>query len=351
LRNIASVKTYFLSFLRWAARNSQQSSVWSEVLFTLTRTFPTLFDSFANQDDAQFHLISCAESPVSLEYVNLIAKSYQRQVDLFKTNVSQIYTALEKLLFQNNIKEAERFMRDVIVTHFSLITNLEELLQMLIRACSSVSIESRTEFCHEIIAPISYELSKKKSNKKLAGIFFDLILAILDLNVIEAPECACRILAISDFYTWKQLDKQLTHLVQSCIAYDQLVIDSYFSPLDSLEDIVKIIHERVKSNPTILHATHETALQAIFKWSSIINDKTGKTYGRHVFKLGQKMTDIIDPRQITVDICRQLFEILQKRLDNNDEPCDLDQVHDHFFNVSLLINKHQISSIFFVAYC
>ncbi len=310
------------------------------MIFTLTRTFPTLFHSFTDPDDARFHLTSCVEPPVSADYVSCIAKSYQIQPDLFKTNESQIYSAMEKLISQNNIKEAERFMRDIIVTHISLITNPEELIHMLIRTCSSVNIESRDIFCKEIVSHIAYAFARHKFNKKFAGIFFDLILAILDLNIEEAPESACRLLEINEFYPWKQLDKQITHLIQSCIAYDQFLLDSNSSKLNVLENIISKIQDRIKTFPMLHSATHETALQAVIKWAAIINNNTGKTYGRHVFKMGQKMTELIDRQKITVDICSKLIEILQKRIDNNDETYDFSHDVDSFLDVSLFINNN-----------
>jgi len=320
--------------------------VWLEVTHTLSNTFPTLFDSFTNPDDARLHLQACVEAPVLSSYVDLMAKCYQRQPDLFKTNTSQIYIAIEKLVLQNKMKEAEYFTRNVITTHFNLITDLEELLHMLIRICPLVNIESQNYFCENIISSISYELTKKKSNKKFAGLFFDLILAILDLTIIEAPPCAARILNIADFYPWKQLDKQLTHLIQSCVAYDKIVRDSHFSKLDTLEDILKFIRERATANITILHATHESALQAVFKWSTMINNDTGKLYDKHVFKMGELMTELIDRKQITVDICSRFLEILQRRIDNNDEIYET-KICDQFLTVSLFMTKYLFISLFF----
>lgn len=204
--------------------------------------------------------------------------------------------------------------------------------------CSIINIESRDSFCHEIISPMSYELSRKKFHKKLAEIFFDFILAIIDLHIIEASTCACRILDISEFYPWKQLDKQIIHLVQSCVTYDDISTDSSSSKLDDLTKILCKIHERAKTNQTIFYATHQTAVQAILKWSSIINKDTGNAYSTHVFKMGEEMTKLVDLQQVTVDLCIQLLEILQKRIDNNDEPNDLNNVDDYFLQVSLFRN-------------
>jgi hypothetical protein len=341
------LKYLFSSFRRWAAQHSQQSTVWSGVQSNLARAFPNLFDSFTNPNDDQLHLIACVEPPVSLDYVTLITQFYQKHVDSFKTNESQIYTNIEKFVSQNHIKEAERFMRYVIIPHFDSITNLEELLHMLIRTCSTVSIESRDEFCKALIYPISYELTKKKFHKKFAGIFFDFILAILDLNIIDAPPCAYRILEISDFYPWKQLDQQLIHLLQSCVLYDQMTSDSSSREPEKLEKILDIIHQRAKTNVTIYHATHEVALQAILKWSTIINNNTGKPYDSHVFEMGKQMTELVDQQKITSDICIQFIEILQKRID---EPNAISKDDVYFLTVSLFLKTNHLFIIFLV-YC
>ncbi len=60
------------------------------------------------------------------------------------------------------------------------------------------------------------------------------------------------------------------------------------------------------------------------------------------------MTQLVDLQQVTVDICIQLIEIIQKRIDSNDESNYFDQV-DHFLNVSLVKGKNQLikSSFFF----
>jgi len=257
-------------------------------------------------------------------------------------NANQVYAAIEKLVLDDKLKEAEHFMRDVIVPHFASITNLNELISIFIRLCSSVRHESRIYFCKEFISPISYELTKKKFHKKFAEIFFDFILAILDLHIIEALTCAYRILNINEFYPWKQLDKQLTHLIQSCSTYDQIINDSTFSELGNLSQILRLIQQRAKANITIFHATHEVALQAILKWSNIVNKDTGKSYSRHVFEMGEAMTELVDQQKITTDTCIRLIEILQKRIDDNDEPRDFNQPDDRFLMVSLIVNRKKL---------
>ncbi|CAF3723633.1 unnamed protein product [Rotaria sordida] len=328
---MTNMRSSFQKLYRWAALNSYQSKIWSEVPCVLTCTLPTLFNNYTNSDDVQYYLTTCLEPSISSDYVKLISKSYQCQVDMFKTNASQIYTTIVKLVSQNRIDDAGYFMDNVLIIHFNSISNLEELLHMLIHICSLVNIESRSLLCKTLISPISYELTNKKCNKNLARIFFDFVLAILNLNIIEAPKYADHMLSINDFYPWKQLDKQITHLIQSCINYDNIINDEYFSELDNLRKILSLINERSKIHVTILHATHESALQAVLKWSTIINNDTGKPYDKHVFEMGQPMTELIDRRQIPVDICSKFLEILRKQIDNNDEIYDFNYFHHNFF--------------------
>ncbi|CAF4671529.1 unnamed protein product [Rotaria sp. Silwood1] len=325
------MRSSFQQLYRWASRNSYQSKIWSEVLLVFERTLPTLFNSYTNSDDALSYLTTCLEPSISSNYVLWISKSYQCQIDLFKIHVSEIYTIIEKLVSQNRIDHAEYFMNNVLIIHFNSILNLEELLHMLIHICSLVNIESRSLLCKTLISSISYELTKKKFNKQLAELFFDFILAILNLNIIEAPKIADRIISISDFYPWKQLDKKITQLIQACITYDNILNDTFDTDIDQLEKILSLIYERSKTNITILHATHDLALQAILKWSTIINNETGQPYGKHVYRMGQTMMDLIDQKQITVDICRKFLEIFQKQIDNNDATYDFHQLNDNFF--------------------
>jgi hypothetical protein len=266
----------------------------------------------------------------------MLAKALERQPDLFKAHSSQLYTALEKLISQNNIKEAEYLVRYAIVIHFDLITQLDELLHMLIRVCPSlVDAHTRSHFCKLIISPLSYALVKKKPNKKVAVTLFDLLVAILDLCVIEAPECAYRMLDISEFYPWKQLGEQLTHLVRSCIAYDQIIVTSLSCKLDKLASILKLTGERSQANPTVLSATREAALEAVMKWSSPVNVETGQLYQKHVYAMGEQMTRLIDNRQFSVEFCSKLLAVVQNHVARNDDPTyHVDESYGRFLIVS-----------------
>ncbi|CAM4771267.1 unnamed protein product [Rotaria magnacalcarata] len=326
-----NMRSSFQRLYRCAALNSHQSDVWSAVLNVLNRTYPTLFNSYTNSEEATFYLTSCAEPAISADYVHLISQGYKSDLELFKTNISLICTIMEKLVLQNRVDACRYFMDNALIVHFKLITNFEELLQMLIRMCSSVNTESRNSFCKSVISPITYELSSKKCKKELAGLFFDFILAILSFTIMDAPKFAYNILAIGEFYPWKQLDTKITQLIQSCITYDNIAYDTRNTDLDYLNQILSIIRERAKVNPTMLRATHTLALEAVLKWSSIINNDTGKPYSRHVFGMGVVMAELVDQQQVSVESCSKLLRIFRKLIDPDDEIFELNQLYDQFF--------------------
>ena len=341
---------HILLLSRWAVHHDHESIVWSEVNKVLLRESPTLFESFSTPDELLIHLDACAESPISKDYVYAIAKYYQNHVDLFQTHANQIFTAMEKLIIQDGLKAAECFMEYVIIGCFNSITNHEELLQTFTRFCPLVPPASRDYFCKNFIASLSYELSNKKYPKKLAPFFFDLLLAILDLRVMQAPSCAYRVINISEFYPWKQLDKQLTRLIQSCVTYDTVTDDSKNEP-NNLTGILTLIKERGKVNKSIFQATHQVALQAIFKWSSIIDITTGQLYPKQAFTMGEVMTHLLEQQKITADICMQLLQALQKRIENNDESKTNNAPDDSFLVVRFLQRATSIIPFSFLECC
>ena len=295
-------------------------------------------------DDARIHLTACSEAPLCSAYVDMLSRSYKDHVDLFKANELQVYATVERLISANDVKCADAFVSSVIVKHMDSIRDAEQLLRMCLRLCSSVHPESRDQFCKVLVSALSYELQKPKFSKKLAPLFFDLVVAILDLHVIDAPACAYRILYKSEFYPWKDLSGPLTHLVQSCVTYDTLVSTSHFSSLDQLEQILNLIGERAKATVSIFRATHETALKAVLKWLLMVDDQTGQIYGSHVFKMGGYMLSLIDEQQVTVDTCSRLLEILKRRLDD-----EINSDYRYFLQVRSFVmirNRiHDISSL------
>ena len=327
---------FVFSFVsRSAARHCQESVIWAEVNWALLGSCPTLFDTFNNPDDILTHLVACAEPSISNDYVDALAKYYQNHPEALQKHTTHVFASLEKIIIQDNLKAAEPLMEKAIIHCFNSITNHEELLQMFIRLCSTVQPASRDDFCKRFITPLTYELSNKKFPKKLAPLFFDLLMAILDLHVMQAPSCAYRLIDISEFYPWKQLDKQITHLVQSCVAYDSVTDGSEKEP-ENLTRILRLIQERAKMNKGILQATHEIALQAIFKWSVIVDTTTGRPYPKQAFTMGEAMAGLVEEQKVTADICIRLMEALQKRIENDDEPRDNYSVDDAFLIVNIL---------------
>ena len=301
----------------------------------IARTFPTLFDIFATSEDLQLHLSAAVTPPVASDYVNLLARSIQRQPDLFKANSSHIYAAIEQLVIHNNIKEADSILTYAILHHFALITNHEEIINLFLRLCSVVTdVECRHSFSKLLIEHFTYELAKKKPNKKLAVSCFDLLVAIADLNVAEALASVKRLIAISEFYPWKQLDKQLTHLIQSCSAYDEVLDDKENRDLSITADILKLVYDRSKTNASILQATHEPALEATLKWTSGRNVADGERYREYVYEMGKSMTELVDEKRMSVDTCRQLIAVLQKRIDDLDEDThEVNYAYEGFLSV------------------
>ena len=122
--------------------------------------------------------------------------------------------------------------------------------------------------------------------------------------------------------------------------------------MDDLEKILHILAQRAQQFDNIKRAVHAIALQAVFKWSTIINQQTGKFYDFYVFSMGRELAELIDLRQMNVDICIQLIDILQKRIDRNDEPYDLRDQDDYFLHVNFIFFfvKNQLNIYIFVLF-
>ncbi|CAF0913617.1 unnamed protein product [Adineta ricciae] len=337
-----TMRSSYQQLYRHAVLRSHESTIWSQISCVIARTFPTIFDVFATPEDLQLHLSAAVTPPVAFDYVNLLAQSLQRQPDLFKSNSSHIYAAIEQLVVHNNIKEADSILTYAIVHHFGLITNHEEIINLFIRLCSTVTdVECRHSFCKLLIAPFIYELAKKKPSKKLAVSCFDLIIAIADLKVPEALPSIKRLVAISEFYPWKQLDKHLTHLIQVCSAYDEVSGDNKNKDLSILADVLKVVHDRTKTNASILQATHEPALEAVLKWTSGKNEADGEGCREYVYEMGKLMTELVDEKRVSADTCRQLVAVLQKRVNDLDgDSYEVNYAYEGFLSaVTTLITR------------
>jgi hypothetical protein len=225
-------------------------------------------------------------------------------------------------------------MNRVITKHLSSV-DLAPLIHTFIRICSSLTnstnIEPRNLFCSKILAYLTDTLRDIKVNKSLAPLLFDLFIAILKLCVIDAPQCVQYMITKSDFFPWKDLGSSINELISTCISYESIIHKPFFSNLDDLEKIVKLIDDRAKTNPVILKSTHSIALQAILRWSN----KDAK-YSIHVYKMSYSMLNLIDQYQINVETCSQLIDALQNRIyaDSDDDPEEFDHINNFLFRVS-----------------
>ncbi|CAF3075045.1 unnamed protein product [Rotaria sp. Silwood2] len=319
-----AMRSAYQQLFRYAARMSGQSKVWSGVVSTLTRTLPTLFDEYSNPSDAKADLVECVKQPISTDFIDLLVKSYKKSVHLFKMNSSEMPTVIEKLLLMDQMRKARDFIEDIIVAHFdSAIDIIDPLIHMFIRTCPMVNINSRNELCKQVISHLVHKLGKVKCNKKFAPLFFDFVLVILDLHVLEAPKCAYDLLEKADFYPWKELAPKFKDLVRLCAAYDTVNVTSYFSDLDKLEDILKIVVDRAKVNTIIFRSTHDEALQAILRWSATpVENGNKKPWLTHVYRMGQPMIGLIDQKQVTAEICSQFIKALEQRIIDNEDDDD-----------------------------
>ncbi|CAM4838547.1 unnamed protein product [Rotaria magnacalcarata] len=315
------MRPVYQQLFRYAARTSHQSRIWSEVVSTLARRLPTVFDKYPNSSDARIDLVECVKAPISNDYIVLLVKSYRRNVQLFKMNSSEIPIVIEKLLLINEIDRAHDFLYQIIIEHFDSATDIiDPLISMLMRTCPMVNMDHQNELCKRVISSLVHKLDDSKCNKKLAPLFFDFILVILDLHVMEAPKCASRLLKKPEFYPWKELAPKFKDLVRSCVAYDTFEIKTYFSDLDALEDILELVANRAKANAPIFRATHDEALEAIYRWSAASTDNTStKIWCGHVYKMGEQLLQLIDQKQVTADICSRLIKALERRVIDNED--------------------------------
>ncbi|CAF3164295.1 unnamed protein product [Rotaria sp. Silwood2] len=321
-----AIRPIFQQIFRHAAHLSHQSRVWASIIYVFTRTLPTLFDSYVNIDDAQIDFSLCVEEPISTDYILFISKSYNRNPHLIKNNFSQALLVIERLLLGHHIREVRYFIDEAILAHMETVVDIEALVQMFVRVCPLIPINHRKESCKEVISNITYKLGRMKCSKKLAPLFFDFALILLDLCVLEAPQCAVYLLEKNDFYPWKDLAPRFTDLLRLCSTYDTIVVEKTSSELNSLVTILRLAVDRAKAHAIIYRSTHKEALRAISRWTYTTdsdnnnnnNNNTHKIWSNHVYNMGQPMLDLIDQRQMTIDICTQLIEVLRLRIVDNE---------------------------------
>ncbi|CAF1275522.1 unnamed protein product [Rotaria sordida] len=312
-----TMKEKFQQLCQFAARNSSSSPFWSKITSHLIDNLPELFNSYFNPTDAKIDLeIYCFTK--NSDYKKLIRERFSNQVNLFKANYPQVVLTIENLLLKNNIEEAEYFFDDVLLKHISAIPDLELLLQMFIRISPKISIEQREEFTRRILSNLSSKLKEVKVNKKLWPLFINLAIVALELHTSEGPFCADELLIKENFYPWKELGERLGKIIYLCGSYDDFILSeqSYFNKFDNLQDILSTIYDRAKVNNNLFRETHSHALKYSLRWASPPqkSDANKQQWTIHVYKMGIFMINLIDRKQITLDIYSQLLQKLYIRL-------------------------------------
>ena len=293
--------------------------MWGSIIEVFIRTLPSLFDSYVNPTDSHIELLNCVELPISFAYIQFITKTYHRHPELIKQNFSQVLFVIERLILMHKIQELRHFLRETILKHFETATDIEALVQMLIRVCPLIPKENRNEMCKEILSMMTSKLHRTKCPKNLAPLLFEFSLILLDLQVVKAPLCAKELLEKQEFYPWKDLASRFPDLIRFCSAYGQVETGTHFSDLGCLSDILRIIAQRAKAYQMIYRITHDEVLQVIFRWTGVYDKTHGqKISGTHVYEMAEAMLDLIDQRQVTVDLCRQFIEVLRIRIAENE---------------------------------
>jgi hypothetical protein len=292
--------------------------MWSAMVLSLRCSLSKLYVSYDTPADAKLDLTTLFPDDATSDEMYSVATSCENNCDLFKSNYARMLETIERLILMDKIENAASFVYKPLVKHLATV-DITPLLQMTIRVCSLIvnTNERRDLLCSKILYHLIDALNSTKANKKLAPLFFDLILAILELCVMHAPRYAEKLLNKSEFYPWKDLASRIGDLVRICGSYDSIVHNDFFSELDALKNILELISARAKLNPILYRATHEPALKAIVRWSN----KNTK-YSMHVYKMGGEILDLIDPQQTTIDICSKFIDALRHNVSTDDEDDD-----------------------------
>ncbi|CAF3498130.1 unnamed protein product [Rotaria socialis] len=328
-----AMRPAFQQLFQRAIRMCSKSNIWLEIGESLQKSLPSLFNCFDNPADVLV-IIECSDVLLSQDFIRSLSSSYKENVNQVKTNFSHILKIIERLVLANRIGDARNIIDDTIDVHFKTAVDISTLLQMFIRLCPQLNVDYRNEFCDQIIFPLSINLASEKCNKKLAPLLFDFALVILDLNVIKAPKCALELLEKKEYYPWKELAPKFAHLIRSCAAYDIIDSEDHFADINYLDSIIRLAAERSEVNQTIVQATHDEALRAILRWLGPATSINKMIWCSHVYRMGQYLLDLIDQRQITIEICAQLIEALNKRISKSEEDETSDGLERFFTNVT-----------------
>jgi hypothetical protein len=331
---------------------SKQSHVWSEVVSSLKCALPTLLDSYATPTDAQA-IAKCADSSLSADVLAALASSYKRNANLFKTNFAHALKIIEQLLLANRLDDASDFIDETIEVQFNTAVDVDTLLRMFIRVCPQMNSSCRNDLCRKVISPISNTLEDIKCNKKLAPVFFDFAVVVLDLRVDRAPTSALRVLSKREFYPWKDLASSFNRLVRPCAVYDTIKDEVCYDDLVALDDILELAVKQANLHVSITQATHDEALRAVLRWSESPSSAKKIAWPIHVYRMGRQMVFLIDERKITIDTSAQLIEALRKRVISGNEDDSEEDARDliaSYFNVSTYAISLSISNILFRPY-
>lgn len=298
------------------------------------RKLPELFDSYANPSDIRLDLELCPIAE-NYDFIQLIAKNFSNQTNLFKANYTHLIKAIESLLVKNRFQEAEILIDDVLAKHFSSIPDLQPLLQIFIQLIPKISNDKKKEFAKRILSTLSDQLSRVKANRNLSPLFFDLVMTILEMRTVEVAKYAEDILEKENFYLWIDLGERLKTLIQLCGSYDSLTIDddANTSDLSSLRDILDILHKLVQGNQNLFRFTHAPALVCILRWTSPPkgSSQNKQLWPDYVYRMGKYMIYLIDPKQITLETYSQLLQKIHNRLQTKRDDDDDDVQSQLFF--------------------
>ena len=278
-----------------------------------------MFDDYTNLIDSGADLALCVEQPISTDFLDLIIHSYHSNVELYKTNSIKVLNVIETLILLKAFDHAYKFVEQVVIEHFNVVADIEHIIRKLLNICPKLAMDHRAEFCQNFLSPITNELAQKKCPKELASLFFDLILAILNLCAVEAVKCVEQLLEKTDFYPWKELGPRFADLIRACAAHEKIHADSFWSDLDNLRDILQIVVDRAKSNTTIFRAVHRPALDALYRWCESSTDANGKIWGNHVYRMGEGLLDLVDLQRVDADLCIDLTKFIRQCIKDNEK--------------------------------
>ncbi|CAF0844664.1 unnamed protein product [Rotaria sordida] len=311
---IEEMKANFQQFYKHAVQQSQQSSVWLKIATILNESSSKIFTN-----ETSWNMIlsdtNLSIENISFDCITQLIQSYKNDNELIKIGYTKFLTIFERLILVNNYDDAYQLSSNIIIPNLS-ITDLEILFCTIIRLCPIV--EHRDLFCSRILDSLILALANLQIKKNLAIVVFDLALAILKLCVYDAPDLSYSLLRRNDFYPWQELINGLVDLVKTCISYDVIIENNFFSKLDQLENIIDLIYRKIQAYPIISKVIHPISVEAVLRWSNIQYNGS-----HHVYRMGNSIMNLIDLRQINEDICMKFIDAIQTRVHCDNEEINI----------------------------